>query len=198
MRRMRRKRRRGKRTRGEPIRSTKQRIAQTSVETDIFSSLTLSPWRRSLPPPQQQSHCMDVRTSPKPSMHSRSKPPSPPQLVSPIQLIYQSSLAIASFLSLSLFTVDCIIQGLDQEEIVTGVQKGKKGCPIAPRPDRQWRDIFSLVMKSQRAVRLPHLPFMSSGKGKSQCLHHGCFVFFVIRKEGKQCSVMYRGSTSLF
>lgn len=133
MARMRRKRRRRKRTRGEPIKSTKQRVAQTSVETDLFSSLTLSPWRRSLPPPQQQSHCMDVRTSPKPSMHSRSKPPSPPWSVSPIQLINQSSLAIASsFLSLSLFKVDCIIQGLDWEEVVAGVQKRKKGLPYCP------------------------------------------------------------------
>lgn len=149
---MMRKKRRRKRTSGEPIRRTQQRVTQTGVGTDLFSSLTLSPWRRFLPPPQQQSHCMDVRTSPKPSMHSRSTPPSPPRSVRPIQLIDQSSLAIASsFLSLSLFTIDCIIQGLDQEEVVTGVQKGKKGCPVAPPPDRQWRDIFSLI-KSQRAV----------------------------------------------
>lgn len=160
---MRRKRRRGKRTRGEPIRSTRQRVAQSSVETDLFSSLTLSPWWRSLPLPQQQSHCMDVRTSPKPSMPSKCKPLSLPQSVSPIQLINQSSLAIASsFLSLSLFTVDCIIQGLDQEEVVTGVQKGKKGCPIAPHPDRQWIDIFSLVIKSQRAACLSDCPIYCS------------------------------------
>lgn len=82
--------------------------------------------------------------------------------------ISQSSLAIAyPFLSLSLSHTDCINQGLDQEEVVTGVQN-EKGCPTAAGPDRQWRDTFSLVIKSQLCLlRLPVYVDTSRGfKGK--------------------------------
>lgn len=66
--------------------------------------------------------------------------------------IYQSIITSNSlpffFLSHFLSHTDCINQGLDQEEVVTGVQN-EKGCTTAAGPDRQWRDTCSLVIKSQ-------------------------------------------------
>lgn len=49
---------------------------------------------------------------------------------------------------------DCVNQGLDQEEAVTSVQN-EKGCPTAPGPDRQWRVIFSVVIRWPLSLSAP-------------------------------------------
>lgn len=94
-------------------------------------------------------NCMDVRTSPKPSMQQEQQPS--PQYQS---IITSNSLSLF-FLSHFSHT-DCVNQGLDQEEVVTSVQN-EKGCPPAPGPDRQWRDVFVLVIKLQLSLCPLHL-----------------------------------------
>ncbi len=130
------------------------RMAWTSVESALFSfSLSLAALCLWL-------NCMDVRTSSKPSMQQEQQPS--PQYQINQSIINSNSLSL--FFSLSLSHTDCINQGLDQEEVVTGVQN-EKGCPTAAGPDRQWRDIFSLASKSQ--LHLPVFVHASRGfKGK--------------------------------
>lgn len=110
-------------------------MSWTSVETALFSfSLSLAALCLWL-------NCMDVRTCPKPSMQQEQQPS--PQY----QSINQSSLAIAYPFSVSLtFTRTVSIRDWTRKKLST-VSRMKKGCPTAPSPDRQWRDIFGLVIK---------------------------------------------------
>lgn len=119
-----------------------RRMARTSVETAPLSfSLTLAPLCLRL-------NCMDICTSPKPSMQQEQQPS--PQYQS---IITSNSLSLLS-LSLSHSQTDCSNQGLDQDELLL-VSKLKKGCPTAPGPDRQWRDVCSLVITSQLSLSTP-------------------------------------------
>ena len=168
------------------------RKAQTDVETSLFSfSLSLGALCLWL-------ICMDVCTSPKPSMQQE-RQPSPQYLsiyLSINQSIDRSSLAIAyPFLSLSFSHTDCINQGLDQEEVVTGVQN-EKGCPSAAGPDRQWRDTFSLGIKSQLCPLHPPV-FVDASRGfKGKVIVFTPWKLCIFLSKGKKkCSVLQRNLT---
>lgn len=101
------------------------------------------------------------------------------------QIITSNSL---SFLSLSLSHTDCINQGLDQEDVVTGVQN-EKGCPTAPGPDRQWRDILSLIVN---ITAQPVFVHASRGfKGKVVVFTPWMLCIFMSKGERK-CNVQQR------
>lgn len=97
-------------------------MSWTSVETALFSfSLSLAALCLWL-------NCMDVRTCPKPSMQQEQQP-------SPQYQSINQSIIISNSLSLfclSHFHTDCFNQGLDQEEVVNGVQN-EKGLPYCPK-----------------------------------------------------------------
>lgn len=120
-------------------------------------------------------------TSPKkPSMQQEQQP-------SPLHqsVVY---LAIAHpFPPFFTLTAGCINQGLDWEEVVPAVQNENKGCPPASRSrqttERHRRSSHSSLCPLRSPVLVPARP--QGLKGKSSCLHRGCFVCFCQRERRK-------------
>lgn len=115
--------------------------------------------------------------------------------------INQPSLAIAfPFLSPSLSHTDCINQGLDQEEVVTGVQneKGLSYC-------RRSRQTVEGHLQSRRKITALSAPFtclcrrLQRFSRESRCVYTWTLCTFLSKGEKNAvcCSKSYRGSTSL-
>lgn len=127
------------------------------------------------------SICMDILHVPKKPSMQQEQQPSPR---------YQSVvyLAIAHpFPPSFTLAAGCINQGLDWEEVVPAVQNENKGCPPASRSrqttERHRRSSHSSLRPLRSPVLVPARP--QGLKGKSSCLHPGCFVCFCQRERRK-------------
>lgn len=134
------------------------------------------------------SICMDMLHVPKkPSMQQEQQPSPRYQSVVYLAIAHPFSPAFT-------LTAGCINQGLDWEEVVPAVQNENKGCPPASR-SRQTTERHRRSRHSSHSslcpLRSPVLvPARPHGlKGKSSCLHRGCFVCFCQRERRRQPDV---------